>query len=61
MNKLKLKIKEEGRSQSWIAAKIGISQTTFSKFVNLKRKPNYVLAEKIAELLNCKPDDIFLT
>lgn len=61
MNKLKKKLKEEGRTQRWIASKIGISETTLSKYVNDKRKPNYRIAELIAKLLNCKPDDIFLT
>jgi len=61
MNKFKDKLKQEGRTQRWISAKIGISETTFSKYASGKRKPNYEIAEKIAKLLNCKPDDIFFS
>lgn len=59
MTKFRVKLKEEGRTQRWLSAKIGISETTLSKYVRNKRKPNYEIAEKIAKLLNCKPDDIF--
>jgi len=59
MTKFKQKLKEQGRSQRWISGKIGISETTLSKYVNGKRKPNYEIAKQIANLLNCKPDDIF--
>lgn len=60
MNKIKDKIRKEGRTQAWIAEKVGISQTTLSKYVNNKRKPNYEVARKISIVLNCNPDDIFL-
>ena len=60
MNRLKEKLIEQGRTQDWIARKIGISKTTLSKYATGKRKPNYEVAEKIALLLDCKPDDIFL-
>ncbi|MCE5329892.1 helix-turn-helix domain-containing protein [bacterium] len=59
MNRFKEKLLEEGRTQDWIANKIGISKTTLSKYATGKRKPNYEVAMKIALLLNCKPDDIF--
>jgi DNA-binding XRE family transcriptional regulator len=61
MNKFREKLKEEGRSQRWLSGKIGISETTLSKYVRDKRKPNYKVAEQIAKLLNCKPDDIFFS
>jgi DNA-binding XRE family transcriptional regulator len=61
VNKLKQKLIEQGRTQSWISLKIGISKTTLSKYANGSRKIKYETAKKIAELLECKPDDIFLT
>ena len=61
MNRLKEKLIEQGRTQDWIARKIGISKTTLSKYATGKRKPNYEVAEKIALLLDCKPDDIFFS
>lgn len=61
MNKLKEKLIEKGRTQSWIASQIGISKTTLSKYANGSRKVKYETALKIAKLLECKPDDIFLT
>ena len=57
--KLKKRIREKGLKQSFIATSIGISETTFSKYVNQKITPSYKIAKKIAEILNCKPDDIF--
>jgi len=57
--KLKKRIREKGLKQSFIATAIGISETTFSKYVNQKITPSYKIAKKIAEILNCKPDDIF--
>ena len=61
MNKVKEKIKEKGLKQSWIAYKTGISKTTMSKYVNGSRKLKYETAKKIADILECSPDDIFLT
>lgn len=61
MNKLKEKLIEKGRTQTWIASQIGISKTTLSKYANGSRKVKYETALKIAKLLECKPDDIFLT
>ena len=61
MNKLKQKLIEQGRTQDWVARKIGISKTTLSKYATGKRRPNYEIAEKIALLLECKPDDIFFS
>ncbi|MHB8278701.1 MAG: helix-turn-helix transcriptional regulator [Candidatus Humimicrobiaceae bacterium] len=60
MNKLKEKIIEKGIKQGWLAEQIGISETTFSKYVNGSRKIKYETALKIAKLLDCNPDDIFL-
>jgi len=57
--KLKKRIGERGFKQRFIASKIGISETTLSKIVNGKIKPNYKIALGIAKLLECKPDDIF--
>lgn len=60
MNKIKERLEEKGIKQGWIAKQIGISKTTLSKYVNGNRKIKYETAVKIAELLDCKPDDIFL-
>jgi len=56
---LKKKIREKGLKQSYIANLVNLSETTFSKIVSGKIKPNYKIAQKIAGILNCKPDDIF--
>jgi len=61
VNNFKKFLIEQGRTQDWIARKIGISKTTLSKYATGKRKPNYEVAEKIALLLDCKPDDIFFS
>jgi len=57
--KLKKRIKEKGLKQGFLADKVGISETTFSKIVKGRIKPTYEIAQKIAKILNCKPDDIF--
>jgi len=61
VNKVKKKLIEQGRTQTWIASQIGVSKTTMSKYANGSRKVKYETALKIAQLLDCKPDDIFLT
>lgn len=56
---LKKKIREKGLKQGYIANLVDLSETTFSKIVSGKIKPNYKVAQKIAKILDCKPDDIF--
>jgi len=57
--KLKKRIMEKGLKQSFIAKLVDISETTLSKIATGKIKPTYLLAQKIATVLDCKPDDIF--
>ena len=61
VNKLKEKIKEQGRTQRWISRQVGVSEITISRYASGKQHPSYKTAQKIAAVLLCKPDDIFLT
>ena len=61
VNKLKEKIREQGRTQRWISKQVGITETTLSRYASGKQNPSYKTAQKIAAVLSCKPDDIFLT
>jgi DNA-binding XRE family transcriptional regulator len=61
VNKLKEKIREQGRTQRWICQKLGITEATLSRYISGKHKPNYKIAQKLSELLCCKTEDIFLT
>jgi DNA-binding XRE family transcriptional regulator len=59
VNSLRAKIKEQGRTQRWISQKVGITETTLSRYISNKQNPSYKTAQKLALVLNCRPDDIF--
>lgn len=57
--KLKKLIDEKGIKQRFIAKKANIDESSISKYVRGTLRPSYNTAEKIAKVLECKPDDIF--
>lgn len=58
-NNLKEYILKSGLRQSHIASKLSISQNTLSSYVSGRRHPKVNTAQKLAEILNCKVEDIF--
>jgi putative transcriptional regulator len=58
-SRLKEILKEEGRTQSWLCEKVGVSNTTMTSLVNKKRIPTLPVAYKIAKALGLKIEDIW--
>lgn len=52
-------IAKSEKSKKEIAEKMGVSQTVLSRWINNKSKPSLDNAFKLAELLNCKVDDLY--
>ncbi|MDJ1631067.1 helix-turn-helix transcriptional regulator [Bacillus velezensis] len=54
-------LEEDGRSQKFLASKIGISETSFSALKNGKSLPTLPVAYKLAKLLNRSIEDIWFS
>ncbi len=61
--KLKSKIgyvrDKEGRTNKWLASKLNVTQETISRWVNDKGRPSVEKLFELAEILNCKVDDLY--
>ncbi|MFD0825880.1 helix-turn-helix transcriptional regulator [Neobacillus sp. M.A.Huq-85] len=57
--KLKVIMKEEGRTQKWLSEKVGVSMTTISSIINEKSIPALPLAFKIAKTLDRTVEEIW--
>lgn len=55
MNRIKEVMKEQGRTQVWLAGKIGKSQGTIALYVNNKLQPTLDTLFKIAKFLEVNP------
>ena len=51
--------KEKGMSQSDLADRVGLKQTTISQYENGSRKPDLNTAKRIADTLNISLDTFF--
>jgi putative transcriptional regulator len=51
MNRIKEILKYQGRSQAWLAEKIGKSYVVVTNYCNNKTQPSIVVLKKIAEVL----------
>ncbi len=58
MNRIKEVLKEQGRTQVWLAGKIGKSQGTIALYVNNKLQPTLDILFKIAECLEVNPKNL---
>lgn len=52
MNNIKIVLKEQGRSQAWLAEQIGKSYVVTTNYVNNKTQPSIPVLYKIAEALD---------
>ena len=52
MNRIKDVLKEQGRTQSWLAEKIGKSYVVTTNYVNNKHQPSIPVLYKVAEALD---------
>ncbi|MFT6827277.1 MAG: putative transcriptional regulator [Roseivirga sp.] len=51
MNNIKIVLKDQGRSQAWLAEQIGKSYVVTTNYVNNKTQPSIPILYKIAEAL----------
>jgi putative transcriptional regulator len=51
MNRIKEILKYQGRSQAWLAEKIGKSYVVVTNYCNNKTQPSIAVLKKIAEVL----------
>lgn len=58
-SRLKKIIKEQGRTQTWLCEKVGVSNTTMTSLVNKKRLPTLPVAIRIAKVLDVRVEDIW--
>ena len=60
MNRIKEVMKEQGRTQVWLAGKIGKSQGTVALYVNNKLQPTLDTLFKIAGYLEINPKKLLV-
>jgi transcriptional regulator with XRE-family HTH domain len=56
---LKLQLWRSGIRQNWLAQRLGIDETVFSRMVNGFREPTQEVRAKIAELLSSEEEWLF--
>ena len=52
MNRIKEILKEQGRSQTWLAEKIGKSYVVVTNYCNNKSQPSLPILKRIANILD---------
>ena len=52
MNRIKLVLKDQGRTQTWLAGKIEKSYVVVTKYCNNHTQPSIPVLKKIAEVLD---------
>ena len=58
MNRISELLKEQGRTNRYVASKIGVSEQTFSSWVQNKTQPNILQGQRIAEVLNVEMEEL---
>lgn len=61
INRLAVVLKEERRSNRWLASEIGFTETTVSKWVNNAKQPNVFVFYLIALILRRDLKDLFIS
>lgn len=52
-------IERRGYKKKWIAEQMGVSQEVLSRWINNRSMPSVKNLFKLAEILNCKVDDLY--
>ena len=60
INCIKAVLKSQGRTQSWLAAKLGLSFATVNGWCNNRNQPYLVDLVKVAEILEVAPVDLIV-
>jgi DNA-binding XRE family transcriptional regulator len=61
INRLAIILKEERRSNRWLASEIGFTETTVSKWANNAKQPNIFIFYMIALVLRRNLQDLFIS
>ena len=61
VNRLAIILKEERRSNRWLASEIGFTETTVSKWVTNTKQPNVFIFYMIALVLRRDLQDLFIS
>lgn len=60
MNRIKEVLKEQGRSQTWLAEKIGKSYVVVTNYCNNNTQPSIEVLRKIASVLDVDVRDLLV-
>ena len=61
MNRIKEVLKLQGRSQKWLAERIGMSQIMINNYCNNKAQPKVEVLYEIAKILNVDISDLLIS
>lgn len=59
-NLIKDKLKEKGRTQTWLAKQLGISFSMTNAYVCNRKQPNLATIFKVSDLLGVSPKDLIV-
>jgi transcriptional regulator with XRE-family HTH domain len=60
VNRIKEVLKQQGRSQVWLAEKLGMSYLAVTRYCNNIRQPNLDVLNRIAEILGVDNRDLLV-
>ena len=58
MNRIKEVLEDQGRSQKWLAGKLGKSYNMVNAYVQNRQQPRLEVLFEIAEILEVKPKEL---
>lgn len=61
MNRIKEVLKEQGRTQAWLASKLDISRSTMALYCNNQSQPKIITLYKVAEFLDVDAKDLLVS
>ena len=61
MNRIKEVLKEQGRTQTWLAEKIGKSYVVVTNYCNNKAQPSLEVLRNIADILDVDIKDLIIS
>ena len=61
MNRIKIILQSQGRSQKWLSEKLGKSYNMVNAYVQNRRQPRLEVLRKIADILEVDIQDLILS
>lgn len=58
INRIKVVLVDKGRTNKWLAERLGVAASTVSKWCTNDAQPSLETLMQIAKLLEVKPDDL---